>query len=134
MTAVGIAREIIRAGQLETRICKALGANLTYFFAMRPAYKLRDADEKHDILDYFPFVFLVSTDNLGPSYHVYPFDTGGALEGAFDEGASPAVYLEDYALEETQFLKGAKWSVGYTVVYRTNCSQWKPRKQTGGSS
>ncbi|WP_040306377.1 hypothetical protein [Ahrensia sp. R2A130] len=41
--------------------------------------------------------FLVSTENLGAPYHVYPFDTGGAL----DEGASPAVYLEDYALEET---------------------------------
>lgn len=101
VTAVGVAREIIRAGQIETRICKALGANLVYFFAMRPAYKLRDADQKNDILDYFPFVFLVDTDNLGAPYHVYPFDTGGALEGAFDEGASPAVYLEDYALEET---------------------------------
>ena len=45
VTAVGIAREIIRAGQIETRLCKALGANLVYFFAMRPAYKLRDADQ-----------------------------------------------------------------------------------------
>jgi len=101
VTAVGTAREIIRTGQIETRVCKALGANLVYFFALRPAYKLRDADQKNDILDFFPFVFLVSTDNLGPPYHAYPFDTGGALEGAFDEGASPAVYLEDYALEET---------------------------------
>tara|TARA_R110000824_G_scaffold24090_5_gene85393 strand:+ start:6870 stop:7682 length:813 start_codon:yes stop_codon:yes gene_type:complete len=101
VTAVGIAREIIRAGQIEARVCKTLGTNLVYFFAMRPAYKLRDAEQKKDILDFFPFVFLVSTDNLGAPYHVYPFDTGGALEGAFDEGASPAVYLEDYALEET---------------------------------
>lgn len=101
VTAVGTAREIIRAGQIESRVCKVLGVNLVYFFAMRPAYKLRDADQKTDILDFFPFVFLVSTDNLNAPYHVYPFDTGGALEGAFDEGASPAVYLEDYALEET---------------------------------
>lgn len=101
VTAVGFAREIIRAGQIECRACKALGANLVYFFAMRPAYKLRGEDQKNDILDYFPFVFLVSADNLGAPYHVYPFDTGGALEGAFDEGASPAVYLEDYELEET---------------------------------
>ena len=101
VTAVGLAREIIRAGQIETRVCKVLGENLVYFFAMRPAYKLRDADKKNDILDFFPFVFLVSTKNLGAPYHVYPFDTGGALEGAFDEGASPAVFLEDYALEET---------------------------------
>ncbi|GLV23889.1 hypothetical protein [Sphingobium sp. TomTYG45] len=71
MTAVGVAREIIRAGQIETRVCKALGANLVYFFALRPAYKLRDADQKNDILDYFPFVFLVSADNLGAPYHVY---------------------------------------------------------------
>ena len=53
VTAVGIAREIIRAGQIEPRLCKALGANLVYFFAMRPAYKLRDADQKIDILDFF---------------------------------------------------------------------------------
>lgn len=101
VTAVGVAREIIRAGQIETRTCKVLGADLVYFFAMRPAYKLRNSEQKNDILDFFPFVFLVSTENLGAPYHVYPFDTGGALEGAFDEGASPAVYLEDYALEET---------------------------------
>ncbi|MBG6204677.1 hypothetical protein IWQ48_005846 [Labrenzia sp. EL_13] len=101
VTAVGIAREIIRIGKIEARVCKALGSELVYFFAMRPAYKLRNADQKKDILDFFPFVFLVSTDNLGSPYHVYPFDTGGALEGAFDDGASPAVYLEDYELEET---------------------------------
>lgn len=101
VTSVGIAREIIRAGYIETRICKVLGENLVYFFAMRPAYKLRGADKKNDILDFFPFIFLVSTENLEVPYHVYPFDTGGALEGAFDEGASPAVFLEDYALEET---------------------------------
>jgi hypothetical protein len=96
-----MAREIIRAEQIETRICRILGVQLVYFFAMRPAYKLQGANQKSDILDYFPFVFLVSAENLGAPYHVYPFDTGGALEGAFDEGASPAVFLEDYALEET---------------------------------
>ncbi len=101
VTAVGTAREIIRSEQIEARICKVFGENLAYFFVMRPAYKLRDADKKNDIIDFFPFVFLVSTENLGAPYHVYPFDTGGALEGAFDEGASPAVFLEDYALEET---------------------------------
>lgn len=101
VTAVGTAREIIRAEQLEARVCNVLNVNLVYFFALRPAYKLNGADKKKDILDFFPFVFLVSTENLGAPYHVYPFDTGGALEGAFDEGASPAMYLEDYALEET---------------------------------
>jgi hypothetical protein len=101
VTAVGFAREIIRAGQIETRFCKVMSKKLVYFFAMRPAYKLRNAHNKSDILDFFPFVFLVSAKNLGAPYHIYPFDTGGALEGAFDDGASPGVFLEDYALEET---------------------------------
>ncbi|MER8372379.1 hypothetical protein [Mesorhizobium sp. M1406] len=101
VTAVGAAREIIRAGQIETRRCTVFDRHLVYFFAMRPAYKLRGAEDKKSILDYFPFVFLVSTQNLGAPFHVYPFDTGGALAGAFDEGASPSYYLEDYALEET---------------------------------
>ena len=34
-----------------------------------------------------------------PPFHVYPFDTGAALDGAFDDGASEHVYLEDYELE-----------------------------------
>lgn len=101
VTSVGFAREIIRAGQIDMRACKVLGTNLVYTFAMRPAYKLRGSDEKHDIIDYFPFVFLLGTENLGPPYHVYPFDTGGALAGAFDDGASPAVHLEDYQLDPT---------------------------------
>ena len=32
-------------------------------------------------------------------FHVYPFDTGAALDGAFDDGASKSVFLEDYELE-----------------------------------
>jgi hypothetical protein len=119
VTAVGIAREIIRAGQIETRVCKVLDEQLVYSFAMRPAYKLREGEKKRDILDYFPFVFLINTENLGAPYHVYPFDTGGALSGAFDDGASPAVYLEDYALEET--LKAVddhiEWAFGSRVDY-----------------
>ena len=119
VTPVGTAREIIRAGQIETRVCSVLGVNLVYFFALRPAYKLRGSDQKSDIIDFFPFVFIVSTENLGAPYHVYPFDTGGALEGAFDEGASPAVYLEDYALEET--LQGVNdhiaWAFGTPADY-----------------
>jgi hypothetical protein len=119
VTAVGVAREIIRAGQIEARACKTLDANLAYFFALRPAYKLRDSDQKNDILDFFPFVFLVNTDNLGAPYHVYPFDTGGALEGAFDEGASPAIFLEDYALEETLQAVGhhIAWAFGTPADY-----------------
>ncbi|HEX8125170.1 MAG TPA: hypothetical protein VF548_06275 [Allosphingosinicella sp.] len=101
VTSVGFAREIIRAEQIETRFCKVLGLKLVYTFALRPAYKLPENGAKSEIIDFFPFVFLLSTENLGPPYHVYPFDTGGAVAGAFDDGASPAVFLEDYALEET---------------------------------
>ena len=119
VTSVGFAREIIRAGQIDTRPCKVLGPGLVYTFAMRPAYKLRGSETKHEIIDYFPFVFLLSTENIGPPYHVYPFDTGGALSGAFDDGASPAVYLEDYELEET--LKAVndhiEWAFGAPVDY-----------------
>lgn len=101
VTAVGTAREIIRAGQIETRLCPIFGRQLTYFFALRPAYKLKGSEQKQSIIDFFPLVFLVSAEHLGPPFHVYPFDTGGALEGAFDEGASPTFFLEDYQLEET---------------------------------
>ena len=119
VTPVGVAREIIRAGQIETRFCKVFGRKLVYFFAMRPAYKLRDADEKREIIDYFPFIFLVGTANLGAPFHVYPFDTGGAIEGVFDDGASPAFFLDDYALEET--LKAVNdhitWAFGTPADY-----------------
>jgi len=101
VTSVGFAREVIRVGQIEMQPCKALGGKLVYTFAMRPAYKLRNNEDKNDIMDFFPFVFLLSAENLGPPHHVYPFDTGGALSGAFDSGASPAVFLEDYELDET---------------------------------
>lgn len=99
MTAVGAAREIIRAGQFETRKCPVFSRNLVYFFALRPAYKLKGSDQKQSVVDFFPFVFVVSPENLGAPYHVYPFDTGGAHSGAFDEGASPWFYLDDYELE-----------------------------------
>lgn len=99
VTGVGVAREIIRAGQLETRFCKVFRRNLLYFFVLRPAYKLAKSDDKHSIIDFFPAVFLVNAEHLGVPFHVYPFDTGGAIEGAFDEGASPSFYVEDYELD-----------------------------------
>ena len=41
VTSVGATRDIIRAGQIETRYCKLFKHDLVYFFALRPAYKLR---------------------------------------------------------------------------------------------
>lgn len=99
VTSVGFAREIIRAGQLEARHCKIFLRDLIYFFVLRPAYKLRGGEDKQSLIDFFPFVFLVRPDNIGPPFHVYPFDTGGAVSGAFDEGASDAFFLEDYELK-----------------------------------
>jgi len=119
VTSVGAAREIIRAGKIETRVCKVFDRQLVYFFAMRPAYKLRGADVKREIIDYFPFVFLVSAKSLGVPFHVYPFDTGGALDGAFDDGASPFFYLEDYALDESlQAVNNhVEWAFGTAANY-----------------
>ncbi len=105
VTAVGAAREILRAGQITVRRCKVFSRDLTYFFVLRPAYKLRDGHEKRELIDFFPFVFLVDPAFLGAPFHVYPFDTGGAFAGAFDAGHSPWLPLQDYALEET--LQGA---------------------------
>ena len=99
VTSVGAAREIIRAEQIEMRYCEAFGRNLVYFFALRPAYKLKGSEEKRSIIDFFPSVFLVSTEHMPSPFHVYPFDTGGALQGAFDDGASDHVFLADYELE-----------------------------------
>ena len=44
---------------------------------------------------------LVDTEHMGSPFHVYPFDTGGALDGAFDDEESEYVYLGDYELEST---------------------------------
>lgn len=100
VTAVGYGREIIEAGQLETRPCKAFKSReLVYFFALRPAYRLKDGTEKTDKINYFPCVFVVSPEKLHTPFHVYPFDTGGALAGVFDGKADRTVPLQDYELD-----------------------------------
>ena len=100
VTSVGAAREIIRAEKIEARSCHLFKRELVYFFALRPAYKVKGSEEKRSIIDFFPAVMLVNTEDVGGSpFHVYPFDTGGALAGAFDYGGSENVYLEDYELE-----------------------------------
>ena len=101
VTPVGAARDIIRAQQIETRPCGRFGRDLVYFFALRPAYKAKGSGRKDVRIDHFPSVMLVDTEHMGLPFHVYPFDTGGALDGAFDEEASEYVYLEDYELEST---------------------------------
>jgi hypothetical protein len=115
VTAVGIGREIIEAGQIEARRCKIFKQHdLAYFFALRPAYKLRDGSEKTDKINYFPCVFILSPDNLRDPFHVYPFDTGGAMSGKFDDKADRTIPLDDYALEPTLEAAGRhiRWAFG----------------------
>lgn len=98
VTAVGFAREIIKAGRLEARRCKVFGKDLVYFFAGKASYGLKDGDEKSHQINRFPFVFVFEPHAVPEPYHVYPFDTGGALAGLFT-AADPYVPLEDYELE-----------------------------------
>lgn len=119
VTSVGAAREIIRAEQIEARPCRRFSADLVYFFALRPAYKVRGSDEKRSMIDYFPAVMLVDTKQMGTPFHVYPFDTGGALGGLFYPGENEHVCLEDYELEST--LQAASdhmcWAFGTRANY-----------------
>lgn len=99
VTAVGIAREIVAARQLQTSPCPVFGkVPLLYFFVLRPAYRRKDGDAKSHQINRFPFVFILSPDAIPTPYHVYPFDTGGAESGVFAPQADPHDYLEDYEL------------------------------------
>src|SRR4051794_33070546 len=62
VTAVGIAREIVRSGKLEARPCKVFRRTLLYFFAARAAYRLKEGDAKSHQINRFPFVFIVKPD------------------------------------------------------------------------
>lgn len=115
VTPVGFAREIIEAGQIEARACKVFrGQDLVYFFALRPAYRLKDGSEKTDKINYFPCVFVVSPDELREPFHIYPFDTGGAVHGMFDGKADRTIPLEDYELDPTLEAAGRhiRWAFG----------------------
>jgi hypothetical protein len=99
ITAVGAAREIVDGGQIEMRPCPVFHKDLAYFFALRPAYRLKNGTEKSDRINRFPCVFVVSPAQLGVPFHVYPFDTGAAVDGRYADRADEWVYLEDYELE-----------------------------------
>lgn len=119
VTEVGSAREIVDREQIETRACRVFKKKLAYFFLLRPAYRPKKDDEKSDHLNHFPFVFIVSPDNLGPPFHIYPFDTGGAESGMFDERADKHVYLDDFELDNS-FAGAARhisWAFGTLGAY-----------------
>ena len=119
ITEVGAAREILRSGQIDMRRCKVFEKELTYFFVLRPAYKLKESAEASEYVDEFPFVFVIEPRSLGAPFHVYPLDTGGAVNGAFNDAANRYSYLEDFALEEN--LEGAArhidWAFGTAAAY-----------------
>lgn len=120
VASVGVGREIIESGKLEARRCAVFkDKELVYFFALRPAYRLKDGTEKSDKLNYFPCVFVVAPDNLRDPYHVFPFDTGGALAGVFDRKADREVPLEDYELDPSLEAAGRhiRWAFGDVENY-----------------
>lgn len=119
VTAVGAAREIVQSGQINTQRCKVFGAELVYFFLARPAYRMKEGNRKSDQINRFPFVLIVSPNNLGPPHHVYPFDTGGAVAGVFGERVDPYVCLEDYELDPDleAAAKHIDWAFGTPQAY-----------------
>lgn len=99
VTSVGAGRNILEEGMIEARYCRHFGKNLVYFFLNRAGYRPSGSEEKSDQINRFPFVFIQPLEKMGALFHAYPFDTGAALGGIFDEKADPYVYLEDYELE-----------------------------------
>jgi hypothetical protein len=119
VTMAGWADEILRSKKIETRECKALRKKLAYFFALKPAYGQKTDLDKSDQVSRFPAVFIIDPLNLVPPYHVYPFDTGGALAGTFGDCPDPTVFLEDYELSPN--LEAAEghisWAFGSRAAY-----------------
>lgn len=118
VTAVGIAEQIVHSRQLETRFCNKLGRNLLYFFALKPAYGMKQGDEKSHQINRFPFAFVVSPEAVKNPFHVYPFDTGAALDTRYT-AADPYLYLEDYELAPTHaaVIGQIGWAFGSLEAY-----------------
>lgn len=98
ITAVGTALEILESGYIEPRLCKIFRKELVYFFVMRPTFHRAEGDAKSHLISHFPFAFITKADAVNLPYHVYPFDTGGAVKGIFGADNSADPCLEDYEL------------------------------------
>jgi hypothetical protein len=102
ITAVGIGREIVSQDILEARYCKHFDRKLVYFFINRPGYSIKNSNDKSDQLNRFPFVFIRKYDKFKTPFHAYPFDTGAALSGFFEDKEDPYIPLEDYELNNNE--------------------------------
>ncbi|UYO38308.1 hypothetical protein KQX62_16405 [Rhodopseudomonas palustris] len=113
-------REIVQAEQVETRECAVFSnRKLVYFFLARPAYRLKDGDQKSDQINRFPSVLVIDPGRLGAPFHVYPFDTGAGVSGRYGDKADPFVYLEDYELDPSlqAAARHINWAFGSNRAY-----------------
>jgi len=62
---------------------------------------------------------VVSPENLGHPFHVYPFDTGAAVKGIYQEKVVPGDFLEDFALRSdlNSIKQHIKWAFGDNSSY-----------------
>lgn len=114
-----VAKEIMKVGKLVTKKCRVFNTDLIYFFAIKPAYRTKIGAEESHQLSRFPVAFILKQSSLKNPRHVYPFDTGGAADGAFDSKADPYVPLEDYALspEFSAVSNFIGWAFGNKIDY-----------------
>lgn len=119
ITSVGWGRRIVSTAQIEARRCKVFDRDLVYAFMARPAYRFHDGDVKSDQISRFPLVFVISPENLGDPFHVYPFDTGAASVGRYGNAAQPTVYLDDYELDPriAAAMQHIAWAFGTNSGY-----------------
>lgn len=126
ITAAWPAKEILRLGKLTTRNCRIFKRPLVYFFVLKPAYRSKIGNEESHQLSRFPVAFVLDNSSVPQPLHAYPFDTGGAADGAFDSQADPYIPLEDYGLDPSFDAVGRFISWFYGDVERYFKSTLRP--------
>ena len=119
VTAAGSARDIVRSGEILAKRCDVFRKDLNYFFVARPAYRLKNGDQKSEYISKFPVALVLDGKSLGTPYHIYPFDTGALMSGIFGDRPDPFVYLEDYELPANldEARKHIAWAFGDNKRY-----------------
>jgi hypothetical protein len=100
VTSAGHASEILEQEQLVTKKCEVFEKHLVYLFLCQATYRRKDWERKSKDLSIFPVAFILDPNKLGDPYHVYPFDTGAAVNGRYRGARADGVYLEDFALSQ----------------------------------